>query len=179
MEMFSSPNWVSSDLACTSLSMHICEVVQTDSAFWSAADNVLKVTGPLISVLYKLEKDNCPVSVLYDAMDSAKESIKKNLGHEHGKYWQMIDHIWDNYLHSPIHAAGYILNPGLFYADRYRHDSEISSGITTCIIRVARSHYHALHVAEQIDLYQRRSGLFDSDLAIQEATGTPQGKCQS
>nr|AGT16556.1 Protein of unknown function DUF659 [Saccharum hybrid cultivar R570] len=101
MEMFSSPNWVSSDLACTSLSMHICEVVQTDSAFWSAADNVLKVTGPLISVLYKLENDNCPVSVLYDAMDSAKET-------------------------------------------------------------------------EQMDLYQRRSGLFDSDSAIQEATGTPQ-----
>jgi len=79
MEMFSSPNWVSSDLACTSLSMHICEVVQTDSAFWTAADNVLKVTGPLISVLYKLENDNCPVSVLYDAMDSAKEGIKKIL----------------------------------------------------------------------------------------------------
>ncbi|XP_002437551.1 uncharacterized protein LOC8065584 [Sorghum bicolor] len=174
MEMFSSPNWASSDLACTSLSMHICEVVKTDSAFWRAADNVLKVTGPLISVLYKLENDNCPVSVLYDAMNSAKECIKKNLGHEHGNYWRMIDRIWENYLHSPIHAAGYILNPGLFYADRYREDSEIVSGIKTCIIQAARSHYDAFRVGEQMDLYKRRSGLFDSDSAIQEATETPQ-----
>lgn len=183
MEMFSSSDWVSSDLACTSLSMHICEVVQTDSAFWSAADNVLKLTGPLISVLYRLETDNCPVSVLYDAMDIAKEDIIKNLGHEHASYQemidQMIDHIWDNYLHSPIHAAGYILNPGLFYSDRFRHDAEISSGITTCMLRAARSHYDALHVAQQMDLYQNKSGVFDSDSAIEEATGTPQGKVKA
>lgn len=174
LEMFSLPDWVSSDLACTSLSMHVCEVVKTDSAFWSAAANILKVTGPLISVLYKLENDNCPVGVLYDAMDSAKEEIKKGLGHEHGDYWAMIDRIWDNYLHSPLHAAGYILNPGIFYDHRFRNDAEISSGITTCILRVAKSHYDALLVAEQMDLYQRRSGLFDSDSAVREATGTSQ-----
>ncbi|KAJ1260765.1 hypothetical protein BS78_10G257100 [Paspalum vaginatum] len=169
LEMFSSQDWVSSGLACASLSMHIREVVQTDSAFWSAAANVLKVTGPLINVLYKLENNNCPLGVLYDAMDSAKEEIKRGLGREHDSYWVMIDHIWDNYLHSPVHAAGYILNPGIFYNVRFRNDAEISSGITTCILRVAKSHYDALLVAEQMDLYQRRSGLFDSDSAIQEA----------
>src|SRR6185437_12053900 len=124
MEMFASEDWVSSDLASTSLSMHICEVVHTEDAFWSAAANILKVTGPLISVLYKLEGDKCPVGVLYDAMDSAKEDIKQNLGDEHGSYWLMIDHIWDDYLHSPVHAAGYFLNPTIFYSDRFRNDAE-------------------------------------------------------
>ncbi|CAN6162806.1 unnamed protein product [Urochloa humidicola] len=174
VEMFSSAEWVSSDLASSSLSIHICEVVQTENSFWSAAANVLKVTGPLISVLYKLESDKCPVSVLYDAMDSAKELIKQGLGDDHGSYWQMIDRIWDDYLHSPVHAAGYFLNPAIFYTDRFRNDAEISSGITTCILRAAKSHYDALRVAEQMDVYLRKSGPFDSDSAIEEAVGTPQ-----
>jgi len=174
VEMFSSEEWVSSDLASTSLSMHICEVVQTEDAFWSAAANILKVTDPLISVLYKLEGDKCPVSVLYDAMDSAKEDIKRNLGDEHGSYWLMIDHIWDDYLHSPVHAAAYFLNPTIFYSDRFRNDAEISSGITTCILRASKSHYDALLTAEQMDVYLRKSGPFDSDSAIEEAVGTPQ-----
>ncbi|XP_062178991.1 uncharacterized protein LOC133883633 [Phragmites australis] len=174
VEMFSSPQWASSDLASTSLSRYICEVVQTENAFWSAAANILKITGPLVTVLYNLERDNCSVGVLYDAMDSAKEDIKRNLGHEHGSYWKMIDHIWDDYLHSPVHAAGYFLNPRIFYTDRFRHDAEISSGITTCILRVAKSHYDALLIAEQMDEYQRKSGSFDSDSAIQDAMGTPQ-----
>ncbi|KAG2608366.1 uncharacterized protein LOC120668720 [Panicum virgatum] len=174
VEMFSSEEWVSSDLASTSLSMHICEVVQTEDAFWSAAANILKVTDPLISVLYKLEGDKCPVSVLYDAMDSAKEDIKRNLGDEHGSYWLMIDHIWDDYLHSPVHAAAYFLNPTIFYSDRFRNDAEISSGITTCILRASKSHYDALLTAEQMDVYLRKSGTFDSDSAVEEAVGTPQ-----
>uniref|UniRef100_A0A0A9E384 DUF659 domain-containing protein n=1 Tax=Arundo donax TaxID=35708 RepID=A0A0A9E384_ARUDO len=174
VEMFNSAEWVATDLASTSLSRHICEIVRTENAFWCAAANVLKLTGPLINVLYKLEGNNCSMGVLYDAMDCAKEDIKRNLGPEHGSYWQMIDHIWDDYLHSPVHAAGYFLNPRIFYTDRFRHDSEISSGITTCILRVARSHYDALLVADQMDVYQRKSGLFDSDSAIQEAMETPQ-----
>ncbi|XP_004966349.1 uncharacterized protein LOC101752579 [Setaria italica] len=174
VEMFNSADWVSSDLASTNLSMGICEVVQMENAFWSAAAHVLKVTGPLIRVLYKLEDDKCPVSVLYDAMDNAKEEIKQNLGDEHDSYWQMIDHIWDDYLHSPVHAAGYFLNPAIFYTVRFRNDAEISSGITTCILRAAKSHYDALLVAEQMDVYLRKSGQFDSDPAIEEAVGTPQ-----
>ncbi|KAL6603269.1 hypothetical protein ACP70R_043630 [Stipagrostis hirtigluma subsp. patula] len=174
VQMFRAREWASSDLASTSLFRHICEITQTENAFWSAAAKIVTLTRPLLSVLYKLELDNCSVGDLYDAMDNAKEEIKQDLGREHGKYWQMIDHIWDNYLHSPIHAAGYFFNPRIFYTDRFRYDAEISSGITSCIILVANSHHDALLVSKQLDVYQRKSGLFDSDLAIQEANGMPQ-----
>ncbi|KAL6873882.1 hypothetical protein ACP4OV_013964 [Aristida adscensionis] len=173
MEMFRSRD-ACDDLSSASLFGHIRELIQTDEAFWCAASLIVRLTHPLFSFLDKLKHDNCPVGVLYDAMDWAKEEIKQNLGHEHDKYWVMIDHIWDNYLHSPVHAAGYFFNPRIFYTDKYCHDDEISSGVTACILRIASSHHDALLVADQMEVYQRKSGLFGSNLAIQEAKGTPQ-----
>lgn len=173
VEMFSSPEWTSSDWASRSLFRHICEVVKTDNAFWYAAADILKLTGPLVTVLYKLEADNCPMGILYDAMDSAKEDIERNLGHKHGDYWHVVDDIWDNYLHTPVHAVGYILNPRIFYSDRFRLDTEISSGITACIIRMAKGHYDSMKAASQMEIYQRKSGPFDSDSEIQQAMGMP------
>ncbi|GJN39290.1 hypothetical protein PR202_gb28399 [Eleusine coracana subsp. coracana] len=117
LEMFSSSEWTSSDLASTNLSRQVCEIIQSENAFWRAAASILKVTAPIINVLLKLETDNCSMGVLYDAMDSAKEEIKRNLGREHGRYWKLIDRIWDHYLHSHIHAAGYFLNPKIFYSE--------------------------------------------------------------
>jgi hypothetical protein len=90
----------------------------------------------------------------------------------------MIDHIWDEYLHSPVHVVGYCLNPSIFYTDRFRNDAEISSGVTTCILRAAKTHYDALLVAEQMDVYSRKLGSFDSDPAVEEAAATPQGKVE-
>ncbi|TVU07679.1 hypothetical protein EJB05_41044 [Eragrostis curvula] len=173
VEMFSSQEWTSSDLASTNLSRNICEIIQSENAFWCAAADVLKITGPLINVLFKLETDKSSISVLYDAMDNAKEEIKESIGHNHNVYWKKIDNRWDNYLHSPLHAAGYSLNPRVYYSDRFCYDTEINSGMLTSILRLAKSHHDAKFVSAQFDLYQRKSGLFGSDTAGQEAMEMP------
>ena len=63
---------------------------------------------------------------IYEAMDLAKEAIKKRYGDEEAKYmplWDIIDARWDRQLHSPLHATGYFLNPQYFYdKDRFNED---------------------------------------------------------
>jgi hypothetical protein len=180
VDMFKSPACDSSVWAAPSdLFRYISGIVKTDDAFWRAAADVVKVTNPLVSVLYKLESDICPMGILYDAMDSAKEDIKRNLGDKHGEYWDLVDRIWNGYLHSPLHAAGHMLNPRIFYSDRFHHDTEISSGITTCIVQLGQVHYNPRKAAAQLEVYQQRLGSFDSDPANQQIMGLPQGKLQT
>ncbi|KAL5200503.1 hypothetical protein ABZP36_021706 [Zizania latifolia] len=174
VDMFSSPEWVSSGWASKSSFIHVYEVVKADDAFWCAAADILKLTDPLVTLLYKLEADSCPIGILYDAIDCAKEDIKHNLQDKHGDYWPMIDDIWDHYLHTPIHAAGYILNPRIFYTDRFCHDNEINSGTKACVSRMAKNHYDPRKVAAQLEVYISKSGSFGSDSAIQQTMHIPQ-----
>uniref|UniRef100_J3MHE2 DUF659 domain-containing protein n=1 Tax=Oryza brachyantha TaxID=4533 RepID=J3MHE2_ORYBR len=174
VELFSSPEWASSDWASRSTFRHVYEIVKTDDAFWCSAADILKLTDPLVTVLYKLEADSCPIGILYDAMDCAKEDIKCNLRDKHGDYWPMVDNIWDHYLHTPVHAAGYILNPRIFYTERFSCDTEIKSGTTACVSRLAKNHYDPRKVAAQMEIYQSKSAPFDSDTEIQQIMEIPQ-----
>jgi hypothetical protein len=86
--IFNSPAWDSSVWAASSnLFRHISGIVKTDDEFWRPGADVVKVTNPLISMLYKLESDICPMGILYDAMDIGKEDIKRNLSGRHGDSW--------------------------------------------------------------------------------------------
>ncbi|KAM3213234.1 hypothetical protein ACQJBY_065937 [Aegilops geniculata] len=84
VQMFSSPEWVPSVWACLDLFERIQSIVKTDDTFWHAAAKVVKVTSPLVRVLYKLESDICPMGILYEAMHGAKEEICVNIGDETG-----------------------------------------------------------------------------------------------
>jgi hypothetical protein len=176
--MFSSPEWDSSGWVASSSFWYICDIVKTDDAFWCAAADVLKVTIPFVNVLYKLESDICPMGILYDAMDSAKEEIMKNVGDEHGDILPWVDKIWDIYLHSPLHAAGYMLNPRVLYNDPASDDPEIVKGIEACITQMANDHYDPKKVKAQIEVYRRKLGL-GSDSAIKEMMQIPRGKVRS
>eukprot|EP00253_Pinus_taeda_P018801 PITA_18801 len=55
---------------------------------------------------------------IYEAMDQAKEQIKRAYKDKVAKYgpiWAIIDERWNNQLHHPIHATGYFLNPRYHY----------------------------------------------------------------
>ncbi|KAE8802236.1 hypothetical protein D1007_22114 [Hordeum vulgare] len=174
VQMFSSPEWVPSGWACLDLFERIQRIVKTDDTFWHAAAQVVKVTNPLVRVLSKLESDICPMGILYEAMDGAKEEIHVNIGDESELYWGMIDRIWDGYLHSPLHAAGHMLNPRIFYAAGFHADTEISSGIAACTIQLGKAHYNARKASAQLEVYEKKLGYFDTDPAMQQIMELPQ-----
>ncbi|KAF6137686.1 hypothetical protein GIB67_023620 [Kingdonia uniflora] len=64
-------------------------------------------------------------------MDQEKEIIKKEFENKkvcYMPFWKILDGIWSNILHRPIHATGYCLNPSLFYYDDFAADTEIPFG---------------------------------------------------
>ena len=77
---------------------------------------------------------------IYESMDLAKEAIKAKYQNDETKYmplWDIIDERWDRQLHSPLHAAGYFLNPAYFYdKTKLSEDGEVGRGLMTCIERM-------------------------------------------
>ena len=76
--------------------------------FWANVAAIILVFGPLVKVLRMVDNDDkAEMGYLYEAMDRAKELIKKNVGsRQYQRWWNIIDKRWERQLHRPIHAAG-------------------------------------------------------------------------
>uniref|UniRef100_A0A8R7V7E4 DUF659 domain-containing protein n=1 Tax=Triticum urartu TaxID=4572 RepID=A0A8R7V7E4_TRIUA len=85
-----------------------------------------------------------------------------------------LERIWDDYLHTPLHAAGQMLNPRIFYTAGFQPDTEISSGIAACIIQLGKAHYNARKASAQLKVYEKKLGYFDTDPAMQQIMELPQ-----
>ena len=84
----------------------------------------MKVSEPLVRVLCLVDGDEKPaMGYLYEAMDKAKEEIKRRLKNKvslYGHYIRVIDARWDKQLHSPLHAAGCFLNPAIYFRPSFK-----------------------------------------------------------
>ncbi|GJN36379.1 hypothetical protein PR202_gb25232 [Eleusine coracana subsp. coracana] len=63
-----------------------------------------------------------------------KENIKKRLRNKpslYGPYIRVIDARWDKQLHSPLHAAGCFLNPGIYFNPSFTKQKEVGKVIVT------------------------------------------------
>ncbi|XP_072953373.1 uncharacterized protein [Typha angustifolia] len=173
INMFSSPAWSASVWASREKGKATVELVRS-LTFWNSAADVIKVTDPLVGILHLIYRsDKAPLGILYDAMDRAKETIRKNLGGEESRYspfWDIIDDIWDNYLHSSIHSAGYYLNPSLFYSNEFYVDAEVTNGLLDCIVRMAKNQDDQNLIVKQLEAYRTPSGGFAECMAVDQRT---------
>ncbi|XP_020248452.1 uncharacterized protein LOC109825945 isoform X2 [Asparagus officinalis] len=171
LHAFNSSVWNMSQWASKTKGRAICELVKNPS-FWASVADVLKVTNPLVGVLHRINRSDAPpMGFLYDSMDRAKEEIKRNLGGEGARYepfWIIIDHIWNNYLHSHLHSAGYYLNPILFYSDDFFVDKEVANGLLHFIVRMIGDHQTQQLVVLQLDAYRHAIGRFEEKMAIHQ-----------
>uniref|UniRef100_A0A8R7V6J5 DUF659 domain-containing protein n=1 Tax=Triticum urartu TaxID=4572 RepID=A0A8R7V6J5_TRIUA len=87
-----------------------------------------------------------------------------------------LERIWDGYLHSPLHAAGQMLNPRIFYAAGSHLYTVISSGIAACIIQLGKAHYDPRNALAQLEVYEKKLRYFDTDRAKQQIMELPQVK---
>lgn len=179
MQMFNSSAWNMSTWASKTKGKTMCELVKNPS-FWASVANILKVTNPLIGVLHQINgSDAAPMGFLYDSMDRAKEEIKRNLGGDVARYepfWIIIDDVWNFYLHSHLHSAGYYLNPSLFYSDDFFVDPEVTNGLVFCIVGMIEDQQHQQLVTLQLDAYRSAYGLFEEEMAIDQRSKVPPGE---
>ncbi|XP_038717156.1 uncharacterized protein LOC120010430 [Tripterygium wilfordii] len=171
--MFSSSEWISSEWASTVEGKKVADLVGTPS-FWSGAGMVLKGTIPLVHLLSLIHGDNTPqMANIYETMDQVKETIKEefqNKKSEYDPFWKVIDQIWDTYLHSPLHAAAYFLNPSLFYSEDFYTDTEVAFGILCCVVKMVKDQRSQDIVSLQLYEYKNAGGSFKEGSAIDKRT---------
>eukprot|EP00253_Pinus_taeda_P022551 PITA_22551 len=89
-----------------------------EEIFWRKATEVVKLAEPLVKVLTLVDGEILAMGFIYEAMDQAKEQIKRAYKDKVAKYgpiWAIVDERWNNQLHCPIHADEYFLNPRYHY----------------------------------------------------------------
>ncbi|XP_023641970.1 uncharacterized protein LOC111831566 [Capsella rubella] len=144
-----------------------------DSSFWENVDRVRKCTSPLIhGLLLFSTADNQHVGYIYDTMDGIKENIAKEFSHEKQYYepfWNVIDDVWNNRLHNPLHATGYFLNPTSFYSTDFHLDPEVASGLTHSLVHVAKEGH--IKIAAQLDKYRLGKECFNEASQADQISG--------
>ncbi|KAG0473963.1 hypothetical protein HPP92_015820 [Vanilla planifolia] len=87
--------------------------------------------------------------------------------------WNIIDEIWNNYLHCPLHSAGYYLNPNLFCSNDFFVDAEVTNGLLCCIVRMIDDHQTQAMIVPQLDAYTSISDSTLNQLAVDERSKMP------
>ncbi|XP_059070975.1 uncharacterized protein LOC131031585 [Cryptomeria japonica] len=126
--MFVSAEWMESGFTTQANGIAVAKYMYS-TTFWESIEQIVEFSEPLVEVLRLVDGENPPMGYVYEAMDRAKEVIKSKLENNRDKYmplWDIIDRRWDGQMHTPLHAAGYFLNPLLFYkTDFLEIDAEV------------------------------------------------------
>ncbi|KAI6689723.1 hypothetical protein NL676_026551 [Syzygium grande] len=175
-EMFQSSEWSTSVLALSEEGKKVADLINNPS-FWSGARMVLKATVPLLRLLCFIRRDDIPqAAYLYETMDQVKETIRNEFKKNESMYmpfWKIIDEVWNTDLHSPLHAAGYFLNPSLFYSSDFYCDGEVAFGLLCCMVLMAHDREtHAL-ISFQLDNYRHAEGAFAEGSAAAQMNISP------
>ncbi|KAK9750151.1 hypothetical protein RND81_02G176900 [Saponaria officinalis] len=142
-------------------------------SFWRNIVYSLKLTGPLVKVLRMVDGDKKPaMGYIYEAMDRAKEAIASSFGSREDEYmeaFKMIDQRWDCQLHRPLHAAGYFLNPSIYFDNRdISNCEEVMTGLYECIGRLVPDLDIQDKIGNELGIYQTSGGLFGLPMAIRQ-----------
>ncbi|KAG6654115.1 hypothetical protein CIPAW_05G123500 [Carya illinoinensis] len=105
----------------------IAVIVLEDREFWAQCQFIVTISEPLVRPA---------MGYLYNAMEKAKENIKARLKNKISAFMpfiRVIDARWDKQLHSPLHAAGCLLNPGIYFNPCFKSKNDVSRGFMTCV----------------------------------------------
>ncbi|XP_042027456.1 uncharacterized protein LOC121774667 [Salvia splendens] len=130
-KMFTCDEWVQNKLSKDAKEREATKTVMMPS-FWRHVVFILKVMAPLVRVLRLVDSEKKPaMGYIYEAMETAKETIMKSFSNNEQRYaniFKIIDDRWNYQLHRPLHAAGHILNPDIFYENkRLEFDREVTN----------------------------------------------------
>ncbi|XVF86268.1 hypothetical protein PTKIN_Ptkin18bG0026800 [Pterospermum kingtungense] len=174
--MFTSSEWNNSTWSSRAEGKRVVELVG-DHSFWKGAGMVVKIALPLVRVVCLINGDDKPqMGYIYETMDQVKETIKEECNSKKSQYmpfWKVIDEIWDEHLHSPLHAAGYFFNPSIFYSTEFHSDSEVTFGLLSCMVRMNQNQPAQDKILQQLDAYRHSKGAFGEGSTVHQRTRLP------
>ncbi|KAK3011670.1 hypothetical protein RJ639_010683, partial [Escallonia herrerae] len=168
-QMFTSPTWIQSTFLKQRVGLEVTETI-VDPLFWSLSERTLKVADPLLNVLQLTDNEERPsIGYIYDAMQKAKENamvVFNNEESDYLPYLNIIDRIWVEELHSPLHAAGWYLNPSIFYKPGFSTSKVIQKGLLDCIETLEPNLTSQVLITSHIKSYEDAVGDFGRPMAL-------------
>ncbi|PRQ22552.1 putative transcription factor/ chromatin remodeling BED-type(Zn) family [Rosa chinensis] len=112
--------------------------IALSASFWNGVSLCLKVFAPLVKVLRLVDGDRKPsMGFVYGELLRAKEEIKMAFKDQETHYRPILDIVDGKArgrLDSPLHLAGYLLNPYYTYANPgLENDNVVMDGFFTCV----------------------------------------------
>ena len=179
-KMVTSKEWHETKWAKESKGKEVTMILLKET-FWRDIVYTLKVTGPLVSVLRLVDGERKPaMGYIYEAMDRAKDTIKKSFSYNEQHYKkveEIIDRRWSCQLSRPLHYAGYVLNPSTFYKDpeNIKQNEKIIEGLHACIERLSPDTDTEDEILKQLNKYYEATNLFGRSAAVRQRTILPPG----
>jgi hypothetical protein len=170
--MVTSNKWVKSTYGKSGVGKEIVAIILKDVDFWAWCKHVAKVTEPLLRVLHLVDSnEKHSMGYLYDAMEKAKESIRRRLMHNaclYGPYVRVIDARLEKQLNSPLYAAGCFFNAGIYFSPSFKMQSIVSRGLIKAITSLVLGEETQDKVFLQLEEYKKSTGDFGLPVAIRQ-----------
>jgi hypothetical protein len=114
---------------------NVAKTVRSET-FWKNVDSTVNFFEPLANVLRRMDSDVPAMGFLHGCLLDAKKEIAKRFDNDASRYkdvWEKIDRRWDNKLKTPLHLAGYYLNPYYYYPNKIdiKSDGRFNEGLVT------------------------------------------------
>nr|XP_016436121.1 PREDICTED: uncharacterized protein LOC107762290 [Nicotiana tabacum] len=163
-KLFVSDEYTSSAYVREARGRESVDIILSPS-FWNNVVHALKIGVPLVKVLRLVDgEQRSPMGYQYEAIDRANEAIQASFSDQRKfkRVFEIIDKRWDNKLHSPLHAAGLVLNPELFYhnEERILGDEPLWNGYYECIQKLIHEESVQDKITEQFSIYRKAEQLF-------------------
>ncbi|MCL7031693.1 hypothetical protein MKW94_008692 [Papaver nudicaule] len=135
-QMFTSKTWIESSFSNERGGIGVSQIV-LDPLFWTVCDEILMVAKPLLAILKLVNSgERSSMGYIYEVIENGRNDIIETFNKKEAEcssYLKVVDHIWEEELHSPLHAAGYYLNPSIFYSPSFSNSKVMRKGLLDCI----------------------------------------------
>lgn len=177
--MVTSQEWMGSSYSNTTEGLMLLDTL-TNRSFWSSIILITRLTDPLMRVLSLVgSQKRAAMGYVFAGIYRAKEMIKRELPkrEDYMFYWNIIDRRWKKLWHSPLHTAGFFLNPKFFYSVEGNMANSIMSGVFDCIERLVSDVEVQDRIVKEMNLYKDAAGDLGRKLATRARDTLLPGEC--
>ncbi|XP_042509188.1 uncharacterized protein LOC122084829 [Macadamia integrifolia] len=115
-----SSEWRAFQFNRAEMAVRTVGIIQSET-FWEGAKEVVAFMEPLIRILRLVDSDGSTAGYLYEATERAKETLRKFVEKDGGKYLAIMDlfqfRLEKNIIHH-VHLFGALLNPSIMFGGR-------------------------------------------------------------
>jgi hypothetical protein len=134
---------------------------------------VINYFEPLAFVLRRVDGDVPAMGFIYGDLLRAKQDIATCLNgnvKKYGPIWEIIDERWDSKLKTPLHKAGYFLNPSYFYENKKEMEEEVMmEAVVQCAAQMYRDDPEMQdNIVAQLAMYTEGTHSFGTPMAIRQ-----------